>query len=86
MIYPTKHEDLKQNLLVIGSEIIKAVRYSDHNIEEVYQLSKQELNQITLDSYYDALTFLWLMGFIEIQEGVIVIKKSIKDVSQETLF
>jgi hypothetical protein len=85
MIEPTKHERLKQNVLVVGSEIIRVVRNAPYNIEEVYQLFKKEYRELDLDKFYDALTFLWLFDFIKIEDGLISLTRPY-NVSEKTLF
>jgi uncharacterized membrane protein len=85
MIEPTKHEQLKQNILVIGSEIIRFIRNSPANLEEVYQLFKKDYNESQIDKFYDAITFLWLLNFIHIEDGLISLTRPY-DVSEKTLF
>ena len=85
MIEPTKHEQLKQNLLVIGSEIINVVRNSPANIEDIYQKFKINSSESPLEKLYDALTFLWLLDFITIENGLVSLNIK-KDVSEKTLF
>jgi hypothetical protein len=85
MILPTKHEDLKQNLLVVGSEIIKAVRHESENLEEVFQLLKKNRIDASLEKFHDALTLLWLLNFIELENGIIKIIRS-QNVSEKDLF
>ena len=85
MIEPTKHEDLKQNLLVIGGEIIRVIKHQSMNIEDAYQQVKKTLSECSLDHFYDSVTFLWMLNFIQINQGILQLNKK-ENVSQETLF
>ena len=85
MIEPTKHEDLKQNLLVIGGEILKTIRKDSLNVEDIYQEVKSELKESSLEIFYDAITLLWLLDFIKVNQGLIQLNK-LDDVSEKTLF
>ncbi len=70
MLTPTKHQDLNNNVLVIGAEILFLVKKKDYTIEELFQKSKINL-KINLELYFDVLTFLWLIGSIAINEKTI---------------
>jgi hypothetical protein len=70
MLFPTKHENLNNNLLVIGAEIISLLRKQPYNVEELYQMLKKEKG-INLDQYFNCLTFLWLADIL-IQENFVL--------------
>jgi len=74
MIIPSKYENLNKNVLVIGSQIIKLLKKQSYNIENLYQKIKK-INDISFDTYYDTLTFLWLSEIIEKNEFQIYIKR-----------
>lgn len=66
MLFPTKHEDLRLNSLVIGAEILKILRHRNQR-ESIEGLFVHLTAQVpaSLDQYYDALLFLWLAGIIQ---------------------
>lgn len=70
MLTPTKHQNLNNNILVIGAEILYIVKKKDYTIEELFQRAKINFN-INLELYFDVLTFLWLIGSIVINEKTI---------------
>jgi hypothetical protein len=70
MLFPTKHENLNNNLLVIGAEVIALLRKKPYNVEELYQMLKKEKG-INLDQYFNCLTFLWLADIL-IQENFVL--------------
>ena len=72
MLTPTKHQDLNNNILVIGAEVLYLVKKKDYTIEELFQKSKVNF-KINLELYFDVLTFLWLIGSIAINEKTITI-------------
>jgi Fe2+ or Zn2+ uptake regulation protein len=74
MIIPSKYENLNKNVLVIGSQIIELLKKQAYNIENLYQKLKN-INDISFDTYYDTLTFLWLSEIIEKNEFQIYIKR-----------
>lgn len=74
MIIPSKYENLNQNILVIGSEIINLLKKQSFNIENLYQKIKKKKN-INFDTYYNTLTFLWLSEIIDKSEFQIYLKK-----------
>ena len=74
MIIPSKYENLNKNVLVIGSQIIELLKKQAYNIENLYQKLKK-INDISFDTFYDTLTFLWLSEIIEKNEFQIYIKR-----------
>ncbi len=66
VLYPTKHEDLRLNSLVVGAEILRILRdeQSWESVEGLFQ-RLTESTPISLDQYYNALLFLWLAGLIK---------------------
>ena len=74
MIIPSKYENLNKNVIVIGSEIIKLLKIQSYNIEKLYQQIKKKVD-ISFDTYYDALTFLWLSEIADKNEFQIYLKK-----------
>ncbi|MBT3207283.1 MAG: hypothetical protein HN704_03160 [Bacteroidetes bacterium] len=74
MIIPSKYENLNKNVFVIGSEIIKLLKTQSYNIEKLYQKIKKKID-ISFDTYYDALTFLWLSEIVDKNEFQIYLKK-----------
>ena len=78
MFIPTKHENLKKSTIVLGSDIIKLLKKESYNIEDLYQKLKKQMvdNDVSLNHYYNTLTFLWLTDIIEINNFTIQITKS----------
>jgi hypothetical protein len=74
MLIPTKYENLNKNLLVLGSEIILRLKKKPLNIEDLYQTLKKEIN-ISLDQFYNCLTFLWLADILILENSRLYLKK-----------
>ncbi|OFY22721.1 MAG: hypothetical protein A2W98_05375 [Bacteroidetes bacterium GWF2_33_38] len=76
MLIPTKHENLQQNILVVGAVIITFLKKKSYNIEALFQKIKNGKN-VSLDQYYNTLVFLWLSDIIELEEFYIKLKKDV---------
>ena len=74
MIFPTKHENLEKNLLVLGSDIIYILKKDKQNIEDLFQKIKVKKNA-SLDQFYNTITFLWLSDIIDQDNFSIKLKK-----------
>jgi hypothetical protein len=75
MFIPNQHENLKKNVIVLGADIIRFLKKEDYNIETLFQKVKQKFDKdISLNNYYNTLTFLWLIGAIELQDFAIKLK------------
>jgi hypothetical protein len=75
MFVPSKHEDLHKSTIVIGADIIKLLNKGHFNIEELLQEIRRTTNkEISLNQYYNVLTFLWLVEVIELNEFTIKLK------------
>lgn len=77
MIKPTKHQSLDDNVLVIGADIMHALRKDSLTIEALFQIIKKEHN-IRIDILFDSLTFLWLLEAISLKGNLISQIKSNK--------
>lgn len=76
MFIPNKHEHLHKCTMVVGANIIASLKKKDYNIETLFQHIKQSFQkEISLNQYYNALTFLWLTQIIDIQNFTIKLKK-----------
>lgn len=66
MLFPTKHEDLRLNCLVIGAEVLRILRDEQpwESVEGLFQRITERI-PVSLDQYYNALLFLWLAGMIK---------------------
>ena len=89
MLIPNKYENINDNLLVIGSNLVSLLKRRPYNIEDLFKAVNKErdnknLHQINLDQYFNALTFLWLAEIITLNEFQIFINlnKSTKDDTQ----
>lgn len=74
MLFPSKHEKLNRNLLVIGSDVLSLLKRRSYNVETLFQDVKQ-LKSIGLDQYYNAITFLWLSGLIDLKQHQVIARK-----------
>lgn len=70
MIKPTKHQSLSDNVLVIGADIMFAIRNGELSVEEVYQRIKIDHN-VKLTTVLDSLTFLWMLNAVEVVNGTV---------------
>lgn len=92
MLLPNKYENINDNLLVIGSNLVSVLKHRPHNIEDLFKAvnkerAKKNLHQINLDQYFNALTFLWLAELIVLNEFQIFINlnKSREDDTQKII-
>ncbi len=74
MILPTKHQNLSHNYLVVGAEILALIKKKSYTIEELFQKSKDKY-KLSLDAYFDIITFLWLVDAINLEQKTLSIKK-----------
>lgn len=70
MIIPTKHQDLNKNALVLGSEFYAIIKKQNLTIEELFQKTKNKY-QISLELFFDIITFLWLIEAINIDNNIL---------------
>ena len=76
MFIPTKHENLHKRTIVLGADIIKSLKKRDYNVEDLFQeLKKVFEKDISLNQYYNTLTFLWLTDVIELDHFHIKLRK-----------
>lgn len=74
MIIPTKYENLNKNILVIGYQITKELKRQPYNIDTLYQKIKKDIN-ISLETFYDTITFLWLSNIVEKEKFQIFLRE-----------
>lgn len=74
MLIPSKHEKLDRNILVIGSDILSLLKRKNYNVETLFQDIKR-LKSISLDQYYNTITFLWLSDLIDLKQYQLIVKK-----------
>jgi len=76
MFIPTKHENLNKSTIVLGADIIKSLKKKDYNVEDLFQeLKKIFKKDISLNQYYNTLTFLWLTDVVELNEFNLKLRK-----------
>jgi len=76
MFIPTKHENLNKSTIVLGADIIRLLKKKTYTVEGLFQDIKQILQkEVSLNHYYNVLTFLWLVEVIELQDSFIILKK-----------
>lgn len=74
MIIPTKHENLNNNTIVVGADVLSLLKKRSYNIEDLFQEIKR-IKAVSLENFYNTLLFLWLVELIELEEFYIKIKK-----------
>ncbi|MDD2224749.1 MAG: hypothetical protein PHP97_01125 [Candidatus Shapirobacteria bacterium] len=68
MLLPTKHEILKNNELVIGAKIINLLsKKTSVNITDLFE-ETVKIDSISLNQFYDTLTFLWLADIVILEK------------------
>lgn len=76
MLTPSKHENLQQSTIVLGADIIMSLKRKEYNVEDLFQEIKQILKkEISLNQYYNTLTFLWLTDVIELDDFNLKLRK-----------
>lgn len=75
MLLPTKHENLKKNMLVIGADIIRFLKRNGESPVEIVFLSLKLDKEISIDYYFDTVVYLWLADFITLENENLVLKK-----------
>ena len=76
MFNPTKYENLHKSTIIIGADIIKVLSKSTYNIEDLFQKLKNDFGKdISLNQYYNTLTFLWLTDVIELNDFNLKLRK-----------
>jgi hypothetical protein len=73
----TKHEKLSDSLFVIGALLIEILKKEAYNVEGLYR-KLLEKKAIGLDSYFDAITFLWLSDIVEFREEILFLRANDK--------
>ncbi len=66
MLIPTKHENLSRNTLVLGADVITALKKDDLNVESVFSILKARKN-VSLDEVYNVILFLWLADIVDVE-------------------
>ena len=70
MILPTKHQNLNKSPLIIGAEILSILKKREISIENLFQKIRIKFD-ISLETFFDSITFLWLINSIKINEQFI---------------
>jgi len=70
MIIPTKHQNLSKNYLVVGAEFCALIKKKNYTIEELFQKTKDKY-QISLEAFFDIVTFLWLIEAIRLDNNTL---------------
>jgi len=75
MLIPSKHERLEKNLIVIGGDILTLLKKRDiWNVESLFR-GLTETTSVSLDQYYNVITFLWLSDIIRVDKYNIYSKR-----------
>ena len=74
MLTPTKYENINRNLLVMGAEAIAFLKKKPYNLEALYQKLNMEMG-ISIEQYFDTLTFLWISGILLLDDFQLNLKR-----------
>ncbi|RPJ77084.1 MAG: hypothetical protein EHM20_06630 [Alphaproteobacteria bacterium] len=75
MLIPSKYENLEKSLLVVSAAIISLLKIKRMNLEDLFRKAEKG-KSISLDLFYDALTFLWIADIIETDGFHVFLKRS----------
>ncbi len=75
MIIPTKHQNLEENLISIGAELLRKIKKKDIFIEDLFNYFKEKFPMVNLDNFFLCVTFLWLINSVDVREEIIKFKK-----------
>lgn len=76
MLSPTKYQNLNQNMLVTGADIIDLAKKWVNHMEDIL-IHLRNKRDISVDDFYNILTFLWITEFISIINLRIYFKKDV---------
>lgn len=90
MLIPTKYENINENLLVLGANLISLLKQKQYNIEELFQAvnkvkEDKKKTLVNLDQYFNTLTFLWIAEIIYIDTFKIYLNKYSDDIKENLL-
>lgn len=75
MLIPTKHENLEKNIIVLGADVLRYIKSNGNSsIECIFQYLKPR-KDITIDLLFDVVTYLWIVGFVKLEDGLLSINK-----------
>ena len=75
MLLPTKHQNLNDSIIAIGSEILKELKKEDKFIEDLFEDFKEDHRDVHLDNFFLSVIFLWLIDTIKLEESILTIKE-----------
>ena len=76
MLVPTKYQHLNQNMLVIGADIIDLTKKGINHTEDIIMHLRTNRN-VSIDDFYNTITFLWMIEFITVINLRIYFKKDV---------
>lgn len=82
MLIPTKHQELKSNTLVLGADILFLLKNEEFNLDDLYKKLLVEKN-VDVDSFLDAITFLWLINAVNFYENLLSKNKVNNDITED---
>lgn len=65
----SRYEDLNRNTLVIWADVLLILKQKQFDLENLYQEVKHK--GISLDEYYNIITFLWLTESITVDKHLL---------------
>ncbi len=74
MLIISRYEDLNRNTIVIWADVLLILKQKQFNLENLYQEIKHK--GISLDEYYDIITFLWLTEAIVLDTHLLTYKST----------
>lgn len=77
MILPTKYLSADRSLIVIGADILRVLNEAPRSVSEVWERVISTRNpqaaQLTYDWFLLAVTLLYTIGTIDLQNGLLVV-------------
>ena len=74
MLIPSKYEDLNNNPIVVGSEIIRKLKKREYDVELLYT-EIDSYYSIGFDNFLNVLTYLWLADVINCDNSILQLNK-----------
>lgn len=70
-----KYDDINRNILVHGADVLKLLKNKSIQIENLFQECRKNKG-IELNQFLNVLTFLWVLGLVDLNDNKLSLKKS----------
>ena len=70
-----KYDDINRNVLVLGAGILKLLKNKNFQVENLFQECRKNKG-IELNQFLNLLTFLWILGLVDLRDNKLSLKKS----------